>query len=124
MKLVCGAYFNLWKVGAGFISIGMMTGAFGSHGLRNLQGITSDNIHAWETASSYAVYNGLAMMVLSLHPRFAGHRFAGPAIASGGLLFSGSIWCLVLGRDRLRAFGPVTPLGGMAMIAGYISLLL
>lgn len=46
------------------------------------------------------MYNGLAMMVTSLHPRFAAHRFAGPAIAAGGLLFSGSIFALVLARDR------------------------
>ncbi|KAF9569669.1 hypothetical protein CPC08DRAFT_731832 [Agrocybe pediades] len=89
-----------------------------AHGLRKRPGVTADNIHAWETASSYAVYNGLAMMLLSLHPRFANHRFAGPAIACGGLLFSGSIWALVVGREKLRMLGPITPLGGMAMIAG------
>ncbi|KDR85095.1 hypothetical protein GALMADRAFT_54024, partial [Galerina marginata CBS 339.88] len=99
-------------------STGMITGAFGSHGLRQKQGITPENIHAWETASSYAVYNGLAMMLLSLHPRFSAHRFAGPAIACGGLIFSGSIWCLVIGREKLKMLGPATPVGGMAMIAG------
>lgn len=84
------------------------------------------------------MYNGLAMMLLSLHPRFAKHRFAGPAIICGGVVFSGSIWCLVLakeryvalncalfpsskthiGMSRLRLLGPATPLGGMVMIAG------
>jgi uncharacterized membrane protein YgdD (TMEM256/DUF423 family) len=46
------------------------------------------------------VYNGLTLLLLSFHPRFGTHRFAGPAIACGGLVFSGSIWALVLGRDR------------------------
>ncbi|KAF8198942.1 hypothetical protein BJ912DRAFT_950303 [Pholiota molesta] len=108
----------LWKTGAAFVSVGMITGAFGAHGLRRRPEMTADNIHAWETASSYAVYNGLAMLLLSLNPRFAKHRFAGPAIIGGGLIFSGSIWCLVLARERLRIVGPVTPLGGMVMIAG------
>ncbi|KAF8974022.1 hypothetical protein BDZ97DRAFT_1778048 [Flammula alnicola] len=113
----------LWKTGAAFVSTGMITGAFGAHGLRQRPGTTADNIHAWETASSYAVYNGLALLLLSLHPRFAAHRFAGPAVIGGGLVFSGSIWCLVLARERLRMLGPVTPLGGMVMITGYIALL-
>ncbi|KAF9472247.1 DUF423-domain-containing protein [Pholiota conissans] len=113
----------LWKTGAAFVSAGMITGAFGAHGLRRRPDMSSDNIHAWETASSYAVYNGLAMLILSLHPRFSKHRFAGPAIIGGGLVFSGSIWCLVLARERLRMLGPVTPLGGMVMIAGYLSLI-
>lgn len=33
----------------------------------------------------FQVYNGLAMLLLSLHPRFSAHRFAGPAIIGGGL---------------------------------------
>ncbi len=39
-------------------------------------------------------------MLVSLHPRFGLHRFAGPAIATGAAVFSGSIFALVLGRDR------------------------
>lgn len=50
------------------------------------------------------VYNGLALMMLSLHPRFSVHRFAGPAIVGGGLVFSGSIWCLVAARERYVAY--------------------
>lgn len=39
-------------------------------------------------------------MLVSLHPRFAAHRFAGRAITAGGLLFSSSIFLLVLTGDR------------------------
>lgn len=46
------------------------------------------------------MYNGLALLLVSLHPRFSSHRFSGPAIAAGGLIFSGSIMALVLGGDR------------------------
>ncbi|KAF8168001.1 hypothetical protein B0H34DRAFT_683886 [Crassisporium funariophilum] len=116
--------FNLWKTGAAFVSTGMITGAFGAHGLRKAPDITPASIHAWETASNYAIYNGLAMLLLSLHPRFSTHRFAGPAIACGGFVFSASVWGLVLARERLKVLGPVTPMGGMLMIAGYVSLIL
>lgn len=102
---------------------GIMTGAFGAHGLRKRPGITPDQIHAWETGASYFIYNGLALMLVSMHPRFSAHRLAGPLIATGGVVFSGSIFALVLAKDRFKVLGPVTPLGGMAMIAGYISLI-
>ncbi|KIP12471.1 hypothetical protein PHLGIDRAFT_81654 [Phlebiopsis gigantea 11061_1 CR5-6] len=100
----------------------MATGAFGSHGLRNRPGVTADSIHAWETASHYAISNGLGLMLISLHPRFASHRFAGPALAVGSILFSGSIFALILNRDRFRWLGPITPLGGTIMMAGFLSL--
>ncbi|KAF6766292.1 hypothetical protein DFP72DRAFT_866133 [Ephemerocybe angulata] len=109
----------LWKTGAALATGGIITGAFGAHGLRKRPGITPDQIHAWETAASYSVYNGLAMMLVSLHPRFSTHRFAGPLIAAGGAIFSGSIFALVLAKDRFKGLGPVTPMGGMVMIAGY-----
>ncbi len=54
-----------------------------------------------------------------MHPRFAFHPFAGPAIAAGGLLFSGSIFALTL-NNKLKVLGPVTPLGGVFLIAGSV----
>ncbi|KAI8980694.1 hypothetical protein BD414DRAFT_579554 [Trametes punicea] len=112
----------LWRTGALLAAAGMIAGAFGSHGLQKRPGITPEKLHAWQTASSYAIYNGLALLLVSMNPRFAVHRFAGPAIAAGSLLFSGSIVALVLARDRLKWLGPVTPIGGSIMIAGYIAL--
>ncbi|KAI5116920.1 hypothetical protein M0805_003993 [Coniferiporia weirii] len=113
----------LFQTGAAFATVGVIAGAFGAHGLKKRHGITADQIHSWETAAHYSMYNGLALMLLSMHPRFSAHRFAGPAIAAGGLVFSSSIVALVLNRDRFKFLGPVTPMGGMVMIAGYLSLL-
>ena len=132
----------------------MVAGAFGSHGLKKKSGITTDGIHAWETASHYIVcrqtillsafvmancsqiYNGLALLLISLHPRFSAKKLAGPAIAIGGAVFSVSIMAMVLSRDwcclllrnqttyrypqRARVLGPVTPVGGSVMIAGSV----
>jgi len=44
--------------------------------------------------------NGIALMAISLHPRFSVHRFAGPAIGLGTLVFSGSIWALTLDTEK------------------------
>ncbi|KAJ7038086.1 hypothetical protein C8F04DRAFT_367641 [Mycena alexandri] len=110
----------LWKLGSGFAAAGIMAGAFGAHGLKS-RGIATES---FQTASHYTVFNGLALLLLSLHPRFSVHKFAGPAIAGGTLLFSGSIFALVLDRDRFKFLGPVTPMGGLLMIAGYVSMAL
>ncbi|KAG2072756.1 DUF423-domain-containing protein [Suillus decipiens] len=110
----------LWKSGAILATVGMLAGAFGSHALKRRTGITAEGLSAWGTASHYAIFNGLALFVISMHPRFSTHRFAGPAIAGGGFVFSGTIMALVLWK--LKFFGPITPLGGITMIAGYIAL--
>ncbi|KAI0734579.1 hypothetical protein C8Q72DRAFT_806827 [Fomitopsis betulina] len=114
----------LWRTGALFTAIGMLAGAFGAHGLQKRPGTTPENLRAWGSAAQYAVFNGLGLLLISMHPRFATHKFAGPAIAAGGFLFSSSIVALVLGRDKFRWLGPITPIGGSLMIAGYIALAL
>ncbi|KAH7883683.1 hypothetical protein F5I97DRAFT_1894806 [Phlebopus sp. FC_14] len=113
----------LWRSGAILAAVGMIAGAFGAHALKRRPGITADNLYAWGTASNYAIMNGVGLMLVSMHPRFSVHRFAGPAIATGGAVFSGSVMALVLFKD-FKFLGPVTPLGGMLMIAGYVSLAL
>ncbi|KIJ68339.1 hypothetical protein HYDPIDRAFT_106518 [Hydnomerulius pinastri MD-312] len=113
----------LWRSGAILAAAGMLAGAFGAHALKRRPGITADNLHAWGTASNYAIANGLGLMLVSMHPRFAAHRFAGPAIIAGSTVFSGSIVGLILFKN-LKFLGPITPLGGIAMIVGYVALAL
>ncbi|KAI0068376.1 hypothetical protein BV25DRAFT_1793588 [Artomyces pyxidatus] len=96
----------------------MFAGAFGSHGLKSRPGITADKINSFMIGSHYMVYNGLGLLLVSLHPRFAVHRFAGPAIAIGGFIFSSTILGLVLNRDRFKVLGPITPMGGALMMTG------
>jgi hypothetical protein len=47
----------------------------------------------------YQVFNGLALMTIAMHPRFSAHKFAGPAIAAGGAVFSVSRCVLSLERN-------------------------
>jgi uncharacterized membrane protein YgdD (TMEM256/DUF423 family) len=107
----------------------MSFGAFGSHSLRSAFPNLPERSHtSWSTASSYLIYNGLALLALSLHPRLAPaasvaglrrYRVASGMILGGALTFSGSIFALVIWRDRVgKVLGPVTPLGGLVMIAG------
>lgn len=107
------------RAGSLLVAAGMMLGAFGTHAMRGR--LTADKLHAWETASAYAIYNGLGLLLVALNPRLAANRFACPAILGGTLVFSGSIVALIL-SPKVRILGPITPLGGLFMIAGYISL--
>ncbi|KAG8219892.1 hypothetical protein J3R82DRAFT_886, partial [Butyriboletus roseoflavus] len=110
----------LWRSGAILTFTGMLTGAFGAHGLKHRAGITADDLFVWGRASTYAIANGLGLMLVSMHPRFSTHRFAGPAILTGGVLFSGSIMALSSETVCIlfRLLGPITPLGGLIMMAG------
>ncbi|KAN0135737.1 Protein of unknown function (DUF423) domain containing protein [Lactarius tabidus] len=112
----------LWRTGVLFVAAGMTAGAFGTHIIKSKPGITPDRFSAFSTAAHYAIYNGLGLCMVSLHPQFSSHRFAGPAIALGGFIFSSSIMLLVFNKEKARFFGPVTPLGGIIAILGYISL--
>ncbi|KAI0286982.1 DUF423-domain-containing protein [Russula aff. rugulosa BPL654] len=111
----------LWRTGAVFVAVGILTGAFGTHALRSI-GLSQGRVEAFITAAHYAIFNGLALCIISLHPRFGIHRFAGPAIAVGGFIFSVTIMVTVLSQGRLSVLAPVIPLGAMIMAAGYISL--
>ncbi|KAK1925746.1 hypothetical protein DB88DRAFT_509400 [Papiliotrema laurentii] len=121
----------VWKTGALLTATGMSFGAFGSHGLRARQPPLSEKLIAnWGTASSYMIYNGLALLAISFHPGLNSglkrYKAAPIMIASGAALFSGTIFGLVLLRDGglRKVLGPLTPVGGMLMIGGYILLAL
>ncbi|EIW67473.1 hypothetical protein TREMEDRAFT_45099 [Tremella mesenterica DSM 1558] len=142
----------VWRSGALLTAIGISSSAFGSHGLKSYYPSLSDNqLSSWSTASNYLIYNGLGLLVLSLHPNFTSStisipntsitsseitnsstktqtrsipsfRIAANMILFGSLTFSGTIFGLVLNREKLgKILGPLTPIGGSLMIAGLLS---
>jgi uncharacterized membrane protein YgdD (TMEM256/DUF423 family) len=95
-------------------------GAFGAHGLRGR--VAPEQVASWQTAAHYQLVHSAVLLALALYG--AGGRPLGPApwlFAAGMALFSGSIYALVLGGPRW--LGPVTPLGGLCLMAGWASLL-
>ncbi|POY73731.1 hypothetical protein BMF94_3269 [Rhodotorula taiwanensis] len=112
-----------WKAGALLTSSGIMAGAFGAHALAPRLG---DKAATWGMASQYAILNGIGLLAISQHPVYS-KRLATPLIIAGTTLFSGSIFALLLYREKMGALtkivGPSTPVGGVLMIAGYLSLL-
>lgn len=111
---------NPWIVVASLAGAsGVLLGAFGAHGLR--ERLTAEQLGSWETAVTYQLMHTVVLLSLAL---LAGTRSVLlPALlfSAGIVLFSGSIYVLVLGGPRF--LGPVTPLGGLCLIAGWLSLL-
>jgi uncharacterized membrane protein YgdD (TMEM256/DUF423 family) len=100
--------------------ISVAAGAFGAHGLRET--VTPQRLAAWQTAAHYGLVHSAVLLALALYGSATGRAIALPSalFAAGIVLFSGSIFGLVL--FELRFLGPVTPLGGLCLLAGWASL--
>ncbi len=99
-------------------------GAFGAHGLRGT--LSPEMLAVFETAVRYQMYHAFGMLIVGLagrgqfpcQPRSL--NAAGSAFLAGTLLFSGSLYALSL--TGIRWLGAITPLGGIAFMAGWILL--
>jgi len=112
-----------FALGSASALVAVATGAFGAHGLRAR--LSPDLLAVFETAARYQMYHALALLAVG----WAVTRWpgawpvrAGWLFAVGTLLFSGSLYALAL--SGMRWLGAVTPLGGLAFLAGWTCLLL
>lgn len=109
-------------------AISVAIGAFGAHGLKKVADDYALGI--FETAVRYQFFHVFALMAAGMLFKFFPNKYikgAGYLFMIGMLLFSGSLYllCMVHIKD-LAGFewlGPVTPLGGLAFIAGWLLLL-
>ena len=103
---------RLLRLGAGLAAAGVALGAFGAHGLRSL--VTPERLAVFETGVRYHLVHALAVLAAAgaVHaaPQAAGPRWAGALFALGVLLFSGSLYLLVL--DRGHHVGSGDPVRG------------
>lgn len=94
-------------------ALGVAAGAFGAHALR--AHLTERQLETWQTAVFYLFVHVLAGIVLEHHfPR----RGIGLLMALGILLFSGSLFALVL--TGWGPLGAITPVGGVAFIFAWL----
>jgi uncharacterized membrane protein YgdD (TMEM256/DUF423 family) len=114
---------NSWILTAAVLgAAGVTLGAFGAHGLRAR--LTPEQLGSWQTAVEYHLLHAVALLALGLYASATDRSVGVPAglWTAGIVLFAGSIYGLVLGGPRW--LGPVTPLGGLCLILGWLSLLL
>jgi len=99
-------------------------GAFGAHALKGK--LTESALNSFETGIRYQMYHAIALLLIALlitqYPNVKGFVTTGWCFVVGVILFSGSLYGLSLAG--IKALGPVTPLGGLAFIAGWISVAL
>lgn len=100
-----------------------MLGAFGAHALR--ERLEPRLLETFQTAVQYQLIHAVALLCIGLMidqwSRSAALEVSAWAMMAGILLFSGSLYGLVL--TEMRWLGPVTPLGGLCFIVGWIALL-
>ena len=110
-------------LGSALMFLGVGAGAFGAHGLSSYFAQYIDLRGIYETAVRYHLIHALALFISAwLADRWPGAltTWAGWLFVVGILLFSGTLYLLVL--TRLRWLGAITPIGGLAFLAGWACL--
>jgi uncharacterized membrane protein YgdD (TMEM256/DUF423 family) len=113
-------------IGAILGALAVILGAFGAHGLRAR--VTPDQLEIYETAVRYHFYHALALVLTGIWADRVGSTVMPPGLSSaaaffivGIAVFSGSLYLLV--ASGARWLGAVTPIGGVALIVGWLFLL-
>ena len=107
--------------GALFGALAVCLGAFGAHALRD--SLSAQDLVTFETGVRYQMYHALALLAVAgaMSQWESGALvFAGYAFVIGILIFSGSLYILVLSGQRW--IGAITPIGGLALILGWVLL--
>ena len=105
---------NFALAGAILGFVGVAAGAFGAHALKG--SLAPDRLEIFETSVRYQLIHALALLAV---PSF-GSPGAGWAFLAGTVIFSGSLYLLVL--TDTRWLGAVTPIGGVLMLLGWLLL--
>ncbi len=110
-----------------FGAIAVIAGAFGAHGLQGR--LSSNELEVWHTAVQYQFYHVFALLFLSTG--IVKNKLVNTCyylFTFGIIFFSGSLYLLssreLIGWDWIIYMGPITPLGGLLFIAGWITLAL
>jgi uncharacterized membrane protein YgdD (TMEM256/DUF423 family) len=113
----------IWlRLGLLFGVLAIILGALGAHALKDI--LDENALESFNTAVRYQTYQAFALLFLGLYSLYF-HKsvnLTGVLLTIGTLMFSGSIYALVAFRYLempYRFFGPITPLGGLVIIAGW-----
>jgi uncharacterized membrane protein YgdD (TMEM256/DUF423 family) len=121
MFLVCGSILS---------ALAVILGAFGAHALKSK--LSVENIATFETGVKYQMYHSFALILIFLLSSKINSpllNYAGVLFLIGIIFFSGSIYLLscreVFGIEEWKRFlGPITPLGGLCFISGWICVII
>ncbi len=113
--------FLLLAAISGFLVVAL--GAFGAHGLK--EKLSADLLAVWQTGVLYQMFHTLALLAVALllahTPQLGALRWSGWLFVAGIVIFSGSLYLLAL--TGVRVLGAITPIGGVAFLAGWLTLI-
>ena len=105
--------------------LGVAIGAFGAHGLHDML-VKSGRLDTFETAVKYQFYHALALLAIGVlwaaRPELRAVGTTGGLWLGGIVVFSGSLYALCF--TGVTKLGAVAPIGGLLLIAGWLSLAL
>tara|TARA_R110002072_G_scaffold2552_4_gene21405 strand:+ start:617 stop:994 length:378 start_codon:yes stop_codon:yes gene_type:complete len=109
-----------------FGGLAIIFGAFGAHLLKKK--LTTDQLQSFETGVKYQMYHAIVLLILGFNLDVSAtiNAYIINTFIIGTILFSFSIYGLVLSsanNKKLKFLGPITPLGGLFLVAGWILLL-
>ena len=109
---------NLRLITAGALgATGVALGAFGAHALKVQLGQIPEALAWWSTATTYLLIHAVALGRVS-----SGGRWPAIFWSIGAVIFSGTLFAMSLGAPRW--LGAITPVGGLLLILGWLSLLI
>lgn len=105
-------------VGALSGAVTVALGAWGAHGLQKI--VPPEDVAIWNTAVHYQGLQATALVLFGLSQQLRPRRcLGGWGLLAGSVVFSGSLYALVL--SGLRWLGAITPVGGVLMILGWLA---
>ncbi len=105
--------------GALLAGLAVALGAFGAHAMKAR--LDAEALGWWQTAVQYQMWHALAVVALGLSG-VSWVRLPAWLLAAGAVIFAGTLYAMALGAPRW--FGAITPVGGTAMIGGWVILAL
>ena len=113
---------SIVSTGAVILLLGIALGALGAHALK--EKLDPTQLASFETGVRYAMYHGLAFLILGVaSDRLPNLKWTFRLLLIGTILFSVSIFFLAMQSIfgiSLSFLGPVTPIGGVLMITGWV----
>ncbi|MGB1293448.1 MAG: DUF423 domain-containing protein [Pseudoalteromonas sp.] len=106
--------------GSLFCMLSVVLGAFAAHGLKSR--VSEYALGVFKTAAEYQMVHGLALIAVAILIKWGLNlTAAGWFFIAGTLLFSGSLYLLAI--TGWKWLGPITPLGGLCFIVGWLVIL-
>lgn len=113
--------------GAVFGALGIIFGAFGAHALKKI--FNEDQLKNFETGVKYQMYHALLLVIIGFNTQYitSYKNLLFYSLTFGIVLFSFSIYGLCITsalNKKLKILGPITPIGGLLLLLGWVLLIL